>query len=298
MRAPRRRNCWHARRSYEPGDRMPPRLDAPPVKARSVKKPRNLVVVSGDESDRHRRLRPITVLVASAGRLASAGLAALLDAEAEMAVAGSAASEAEAVALAGQIRPDVLVIDVTPAGTGAPGIDGVRVTRRIAADPDTSAVQVLILGTSEHDEEIFSCLRAGASGFLCREIEPAELIHGVRTVAAGEAALSSRGMRRVITELASQPDPRLPSPEQLDELTAREREVMTLVAVGLSNDEIAEHLVVARATAKTHVSRAMGKLRARHRAQLVTLAYETGLVLAGRPAAAQLGVPTSSSAAA
>jgi DNA-binding NarL/FixJ family response regulator len=213
-------------------------------------------------------------------------------------VVGSAASGVEALALAGQIRPDVLLIDVTPPAPDAAGIDGVQLTRLIVGDAQTSAVRVLVLGASEQDEEILSSLRAGASGFLSRDIEAAELVNGVRAVAAGEAALSSSGVRRVVTELASQPDPRLPSPEQLDELTAREREVVALVAAGLSNNEIAEHLVVANATAKTHVSRAMGKLRAHHRAQLVTLAYETGLVLAGQSAARRSGVPAASSAAA
>ncbi|MDX6627862.1 MAG: hypothetical protein QOH00_108, partial [Gaiellales bacterium] len=120
---------------------------------------------------------------------------------------------------------------------------------------------------------------AGASGFLRRDLEPAELIHAVRTVAAGNAALSPRVVSRVIAELTSQPDPQLPGPDQLDELTAREREVMALVAGGLSNDQIAEQLVVTRATARTHVSRALCKAGVRSRAQLVTLAYETGLVL-------------------
>jgi DNA-binding NarL/FixJ family response regulator len=121
-------------------------------------------------------------------------------------------------------------------------------------------------------------------------MEPAELIRAVRTVAAGDAALSPRVVRRVIAELASLPDPRLPSPDQLDELTAREREVMALVAAGLSNDQIAEHLMVATATARTHVSRALRKLRVRDRAQLVTLAYETGLVLPEKTAAARSGI--------
>jgi DNA-binding NarL/FixJ family response regulator len=258
----------------------------------------NLVLVNEVDHHSDRSSEAISVLIASGANLARAGLTALLDAEAEMSVAGSAATEVEAVDLAGEIRPDVLLIDVTQLGEGATSIDGVQVTRRIVADPDTSAVHVLILGASEQDEEIFSSLRAGASGFLSRDIEPAELVQGVRAVAAGQAALSSSGVRRVINELASQPDPRLPSPEQLEELTAREREVMALVAAGLSNDEIAEHLVVANSTAKTHVSRAMGKLSAHHRAQLVTLAYETGLVLAGQPAARRSGIATASFAAA
>jgi DNA-binding NarL/FixJ family response regulator len=278
---------------------MPQRLERRRSHKRSTDRSRALVLVNDDaHPGRGRHSDAISVLLASAGKLARAGLEALLDAQADMAVAGSAATEAEAVALAGQVRPDVLLIDVTPPGIDAPGIDAVQVTQRVVTDPDASAVHVLILGTSEHGEEIFSSLRAGAGGFLSRDIQPAELVHGVRTVAAGEAVLSSSGIRRVITELASRPNSRLPSPEQLDELTAREREVMALVAAGLSNEEIAEHLVVANATAKTHVSRAMGKLCARNRAQLVTLAYETGLVFAGHAAARQFGVPMTNAAAA
>jgi DNA-binding NarL/FixJ family response regulator len=157
-------------------------------------------------------------------------------------------------------------------------VDASEVTRRIAADAHSSSVRVLMLGESEEDETIFSSLRAGASGFLVRDADPAELIQGVRRVAAGEAALSPSSIRRVIDEIAGQPDPLEASPEILEELTARELEVMALVAGGLSNHEIAQRLVVTLATAKTHVSRVMIKLRAHHRAQVVTLAYETGLV--------------------
>jgi DNA-binding NarL/FixJ family response regulator len=148
---------------------------------------------------------------------------------------------------------------------------------------------VLVLGAAEDDEKIFCYLRAGASGFLVRDAEPAELVQGIRRVAAGEAALSPSSVRRVIAELAAQPNPQRASPELLEELTARELEVMALVAGGLSNDEIAQQLVVTPATAKTHVSRVMTKLRAHHRAQLVTLAYETGLVHPRRPAGAADG---------
>jgi DNA-binding NarL/FixJ family response regulator len=189
-------------------------------------------------------------------------------------VAGAAADGEQAVGLAAQLLPDVLLVDIS-----LPGIDAVEVTRRVVADPATAGVQVLILGASEQGEEVFASLRAGASGFLLRDTEAAEFAGSVRAIASGGAALSPSVVRRVIAELAAQPDPRLPGPEQLEELTAREREVMALVATGLSNDEIAEHLVVTRATAKTHVSRALGKLNARDRAQLVVLAYETGLVL-------------------
>jgi DNA-binding NarL/FixJ family response regulator len=247
--------------------------------------PRSLVSVDSVDANRTSDKDVIGVLIAYGDNFARAGLRALLNAEPDMAVVGCAADGEPAVALARQIQPDVLVVDIA-----LPGIDGVELTRRLAADADVSGARVLILSESEEDEEVLSSLRAGASGFLQRDMEPAELIRAVRTVAAGDAALSPRVVRRVIAELASLPDPRLPSPDQLDELTAREREVMALVAAGLSNDQIAEHLVVARATARTHVSRALRKLCVRDRAQLVTLAYETGLVLPEKTAAARSGI--------
>jgi DNA-binding NarL/FixJ family response regulator len=228
----------------------------------------------------------IRVLIAYGDRLARAGLHALLEVEKGISVAGAAADGAEAIALARRTRPDVLLIDLT-----LPGMNGVDVTREIVSNTDTSGVRVLILGASEEDEDVFSSLRAGASGFLLRDAEPAELIAGVRGVAVGEAAVSPSAVRLLIAEFASQPDPALPGPEGLAELTAREREVMALVAAGLSNDQIAEHLVISWATAKTHVSRALTKLHARDRAQLVTLAYETGLVLPRQPTAMGFGVP-------
>jgi DNA-binding NarL/FixJ family response regulator len=217
--------------------------------------------------------------VAHGDRLARAGLGALLDAEPDLAVAGTAADGAQTVALAEELRPQVLLID-----NAVPGIDAGTVTRRIVAGAATSSVQVLVLGDSDDDEQIFSSLRAGASGFLVMNADPAELTRAVRAVAAGDVALSPAGVRRVIAELAAQPDLQQTSPELLEELTAREREVMALAAAGLTNDEIAEQLVVTPATAKTHVSRVMTKLHAHHRAQLVTLAYETGLVQPRRPA--------------
>jgi DNA-binding NarL/FixJ family response regulator len=244
-----------------------------PCQALPDDQPGKLVLLDAVDPSRSREPAAIRVVIAYGDTLARAGLHALLDAEPDIAVVGSAADGEHAVALALQLGPDVLLVDVSP-----PAVDGVELARRIVADPETAGVHVLILSASEHDEEVFSSLRAGASGFLPRDTEPPELADGVRAVAAGEAALSPSGVRRVIAELASQPDPRLPGPEQLDELTAREREVMALVATGMSNEEIAQQLFVTRATAKTHVSRALGKLRARDRAQLVTLAYETGLV--------------------
>jgi DNA-binding NarL/FixJ family response regulator len=224
----------------------------------------------------------IGVLIAYGDNLGRAGLRALLNAERGIAVVGCASDGAQTVALARQIQHDVLLVDMA-----LPGIDAVELTRRLVIDAGDSEARVLILSASDPDDEVFSSLRAGASGFLRRDTEPAELVRAVRTVAAGNAALSPRVVRRVIAELASQPDPQLPPPDQLDELTAREREVTALVATGLSNDQIAEHLVVSRATARTHVSRALGKVGVRSRAQLVTLAYETGLVHPKKTAAAR-----------
>jgi DNA-binding NarL/FixJ family response regulator len=253
---------------------------------------RNLVLV-GTATSRSPGSGPaVRVLVAHGERLARAGLGALLDAEPDVAVAGSAADGTEAIALAEELRPDVLLLDMA-----VPGMDAFRVTR-IVADADSSPVRVLMLGESEDDEKIFSSLRAGASGFLVMDAEPAELMQGIRRVAAGEAALSPSSVRRVIDELAGQPDPKQASPELLEELTARELEVMALVAGGLSNDEIAQRLVVTSATAKTHVSRVMTKLRAHHRAQLVTLAYETGLVHPRHPTDAADGAAATSFAVA
>jgi DNA-binding NarL/FixJ family response regulator len=223
---------------------------------------------------------PIRLLVAHGDTLSRAGLAALLDDEPDIAVAGSAGDGDGVLAEVQGIRPDVLVIDVA-----LPGIDGIEVTRRIVGDPEVSGVHIVVLGNSGRDDEVLSSLRSGA------------LVHAVRAVAAGEAAVSPGVVRRVLSELASRPDPDLPGPDQLDELTPREREVMSLVAGGLSNSEIAEHLVISRATAKTHVSRALYKLHARDRAQLVTLAYETGLVHPRQPAPEGYGVATATLAA-
>jgi DNA-binding NarL/FixJ family response regulator len=219
----------------------------------------------------------IRLLVAHGDHLSRAGLEALLDDEADIAVAGSAGDGEEAIARAREVRPDVLLVDAALPG------DGVEVTRRIVADPDISGVGIVILGDCDKEDEVLSALRAGATGFLPRDTEPGALARGLRAVAGGEAALSPSVVRRMISELVSWPDPGLPGPEQLDELTPREREVMGLVAAGLSNEEIAEHLVISQATAKTHVSRTLYKLHARNRAQLVTLAYETGLVQPRQP---------------
>jgi DNA-binding NarL/FixJ family response regulator len=214
-----------------------------------------------------------SVLVAEGEGLVRAGFRALLEGAPDIAVAGEAANGEEAIALASQTRPDVVLMDIS-----LPRLGGVEATRRILADPQISHVKVVILSAGARDEDLFGALRAGASGFLVRDAEPVDLVRALRVVAGGEAQLSPSVTRRLIEEFASQPDPQRRAPEQLEELTAREREVMTLVAMGLTNGEIAERLVVSPATAKTHVSRTMGKLHARDRAKLVAVAYQTGFV--------------------
>jgi DNA-binding NarL/FixJ family response regulator len=230
---------------------------------------------------------PIRVLIADGRALVRAGVRVLLENEQGIAVAEEAASGEQAIALVRQARPDVVLMDAD-----LPGLDALEATRQIVADPELQDVQVMILSSFDGDEQVFGALRAGASGFLVKDTEPAELLRAVRALACGEALLAPNVTRRVIAKLASMPAPDGPIPEQLEELTAREREVMALVAAGLTNHEIAERLVVSPATARTHVSRAMVKLHARDRAQLVVLAYESGLVLPGRRPAAQPPVPS------
>jgi DNA-binding NarL/FixJ family response regulator len=217
----------------------------------------------------------IRVLLADDQALVRAGFRALLDAQEDIEVVAEAADGAEAVELARAFAPDVVLMDVR-----MPGIDGLEATRAIASDPDLAAVRIVILTTFELDEYVFESLRAGASGFLVKDTEPEDLVRAVRAVAAGDALLSPGVTRRLIEEYAEHAKERGAAPE-LDLLTDREREVMALVAAGLSNEEIAERLVVSPATAKTHVSRAMTKLRARDRAQLVVFAYESGLARPG-----------------
>ena len=217
----------------------------------------------------------IRVLLADDQVLVRAGFRALLDAQADIEVVGEAGDGAAAVRLAAQQHPDVVLMDIR-----MPGLDGLEATRRIAADAALARVRVIILTTFDLDEYVFEALRVGASGFLVKDTEPVELLRGVRAVASGDALLSPGVTRRLIAEFATRS--RAPqAPRELAALTDREREVMTLVAAGLSNDEIAERLVVSPATAKTHVSRAMIKLGARDRAQLVVYAYEAGLVRPG-----------------
>jgi DNA-binding NarL/FixJ family response regulator len=217
----------------------------------------------------------IKVLLADDQALLRAGFRALLDAQPDIEVVGEAIDGADAVRRVARTRPDVVLMDVR-----MPGVDGLAATRQIAADPALAAVRVIILTTFDLDEYVFEALRVGASGFLVKDTEPADLLRAVRAVAAGDALLSPGVTRRLIEEFATRAPAPTP-PSTLDVLTEREREVMALVGAGLSNEEIAERLVVSPATAKTHVSRAMGKLGARDRAQLVVYAYESGLVKPG-----------------
>jgi DNA-binding NarL/FixJ family response regulator len=217
----------------------------------------------------------IRVLLADDQALVRAGFRALLDPEDDIEVVAEAGNGDEAVAATMQLRPDVVLMDIR-----MPGSDGLEATRRISADHRLDHVRVVILTTFELDEYVFEAIRAGASGFLVKDTEPVELLRAVRAVAAGDALLSPSVTRRLVEAFAAhgkQPD----TTADLQLLTHREREVMALVASGLTNDEIAEQLYVSPATAKTHVNRAMTKLGARDRAQLVVIAYETGLVRAG-----------------
>jgi len=213
----------------------------------------------------------IRVLLADDQALVRAGFKVLLDSTGDIEVVGEAANGEDAVAQARDKRPDVVLMDIR-----MPVLDGLEATRRIVGDPNLNGVRVLILTTFEVDEYVFEALRSGASGFVVKDIEPAELLQAIRVVARGDALLSPGVTRRLIAEFATQPGQRRAAAPHLDVLTEREREVMALVAAGHSNHEIAAELYVS--PAKTHVSRAMSKLGARDRAQLVVLAYESGLV--------------------
>jgi DNA-binding NarL/FixJ family response regulator len=215
----------------------------------------------------------IRVLVVDDQALVRAGFRALLDSDPGIEVAGEAANGAQAVTLARSLRPDVILMDVR-----MPEMDGLDAARRILDGKEDQAPRILILTTFDLDEYVYEALRAGASGFVLKDIEPADLLEAVRVIARGEALLAPSVTRRLISEFANRPAKPQVTPSQLKELTEREVQVLLLVARGLSNDEIAEQLVISPATAKTHVSRIMSKLAARDRAQLVVIAYESGLV--------------------
>ena len=215
---------------------------------------------------------PIRVVLADDQLLVRSGFRALLEAQPGIEVVGEAGDGREALAVARQQVPDVVLMDIR-----MPVMDGLAATRAITGDPALSTVKILILTTFELDEYVFDAVRAGASGFLLKDVDPAELVRGLRAVAAGEGLMSPSVTRTLIAEFAARSRPAT-SAAVLDPLTEREREVVALVAEGLSNAEISQRLVVSPATTKTHVSRAMAKLGVRDRAQLVVLAYQTGLV--------------------
>ena len=217
----------------------------------------------------------IRVLLADDQALVRAGFRALLNAEPDIEVVGEADNGEDAVQLATTLVPDVVLMDIR-----MPRLDGIGATRAIAADPRLSTTRIVVLTTFDLDEYVFDTLRAGASGFLVKDVEPAELIQAVRVVAQGDALLTPSATRRVIEQFSAHAKEPRPAPA-LEALTDREREIMGLVALGLSNEEIAKRLFLSPATAKTHVSRAMQKLGARDRAQLVVFAYEAGLVRPG-----------------
>ena len=215
----------------------------------------------------------IRVVLADDQALVRAGFRALLDRTDDIEVVGEAADGAAAIASIRDTAPDVVLMDVR-----MPVLDGIEATRRIVADPSLPDVKVLVLTTFEVDEYVFEALRAGASGFLLKDVEPDDLRQAVRLVAEGQALLSPSVTRKVIAEFSQRPPRTPPDQSRLAQLTDREREVVALVARGLTNDEIAVRLFMSPATAKTHVNRAMTKSGARDRAQLVVLAYESGLV--------------------
>ncbi|MEV7191190.1 response regulator transcription factor [Streptomyces sp. NPDC093510] len=223
---------------------------------------------------------PIRVLLADDQTLVRAAFAMLVDSAPDMEVVGQAGTGRSAVDLARSERADLVVMDIR-----MPDLDGIEATRLLAADEDLAGVKVLMLTTYDTDEHVVDALRAGASGFLVKDTRPAELLDAIRTVAAGDALLSPGPTARLIARVLRAPDTALPVTGGPEGLSERERQVLRLVARGLNNQEIADTLSLSPLTAKTHVSRIMGKLGARDRAQLVIIAYESGLVAPGTPAA-------------
>jgi DNA-binding NarL/FixJ family response regulator len=219
----------------------------------------------------------IRVLLADDQAMVRAGFSALLDVEAGMEVCGEAGDGRRAVVLARELQPDIVLMDVR-----MPHLDGIEATRQITADPALARTRVVVLTTFELDEYVFGALRAGASGFLLKNLEPADLLHTIRVVAAGESLLAPQVTTRLIEAFVAVPERPTVASAGFDELTAREREIFELVALGLTNVEIADRLWLSPLTVKTHVSRILGKLGARDRVQLVVAAYESGLVVPGR----------------
>ncbi|WP_439678713.1 response regulator [Embleya sp. MST-111070] len=212
----------------------------------------------------------IRVLLVDDQPLLRSGFRALLDAEDDIEVVGEAADGEQGVALVRELLPDIAVLDIR-----MPVVDGIEATRRIAADPALAGVHVVILTNYGLDEYVLDALRAGAAGFLVKDIVPEDFLHAVRVAARGDALLAPSITRRLIDRYIT--EPLRGAATGLDELTNRERESVALVAQGLSNDEIAARMVISPTTAKTHINRAMTKLHARDRAQLVVIAYESGL---------------------
>jgi DNA-binding NarL/FixJ family response regulator len=219
---------------------------------------------------------PISCLVADDQAMVREGFGALLAAQPDLTVVGQAADGADAVRLADELRPDVILMDVR-----MPVMDGLEATRRILEHASDEAPRVLMLTTFDLDEYVYDALRSGASGFLLKDAPADELVHAVRVVAAGDALVSPSVMRRLIADFVAQPQRVRAEPVALDVLTPREREVLGLVARGLSNAEISTMLVVAPQTTKTHVGRILRKLNLRDRAQAVVAAYESGLIVPG-----------------
>ncbi|SDE21228.1 response regulator [Glycomyces harbinensis] len=219
----------------------------------------------------------IRVLLADDQALIRAGFSLIIGSDPDLLIVGEAVNGREAVALARSERADVVLMDIR-----MPEVDGIEATKRIAADEDLAGVRILVLTTFENDDNVVLALRAGASGFLGKGVEPDDLVRAIKVVASGEALLSPAATRGMIARFLSQAEPGpLPTPEPLQALTEREREVLALAAHGLSNDDIAAKLYLSPLTAKTHVNRAMTKLGARDRAQLVVIAYQAGLVKPG-----------------
>ncbi|WP_410793245.1 response regulator transcription factor [Kribbella sp. C-35] len=219
----------------------------------------------------------IRVLLADDQALIRAGYKMILDSEPDLEVVGEAVNGREALNLARTTRADVVLMDIR-----MPEMDGIEATRRIAADEDLAGVRILVLTTFENDENVLHAVRAGASGFLGKNVGPDELLHAVRVVATGDAFLSPKATRGLVQHVLEQPEAVTEPAAALDQLTDREREVVVLVAHGLSNEDIAERLYLSPLTAKTHVNRAMTKLSVRDRAQLVVIAYQNGLIRPGQ----------------